>query len=59
MNDKELFKEVVNKLNKHGIHMQGKIVCYNSVEVFNTDGFNFEYNMARLGDLINKVVNFF
>lgn len=59
MNDyKELFIENINHLNEHGIYMDGSYVCYNGEIKFNIDGYNFQYNLYRLGKLIEEVINF-
>lgn len=55
---KELFIENVNHLNEHGIYMDGSYVCYNGEIKFNIDGYNFQYNLYRLGKLIEEVINF-
>lgn len=58
MDDKELFREVISRLEKYGISLKGSYVCYQNEPKFNTDGFIFAYNLKRLSDLIYKVIDF-
>lgn len=55
---KELFIENVNHLNEHGIYMEGPYVCYAREIKFNINGYNFQYNLYRLGKLIEEVISF-
>ena len=58
MDDKEFFREIVSRLNKHGIRMIETLVYLDYEPIFNTDGFNFEYNLYRLGELVKNAVDF-
>ena len=55
MTDRELFNEVFNNLSVRykRLSMTGTIVCYGGREIFNTDGYNLEYNLLRLTKLLD------
>ena len=55
MTDRELFNEVFNNLSVRykRLSMTGTIVCYDGREIFNTDGYNLEYNLLRLTKLLD------
>ena len=55
MNDKELFNAVFDNFSaKHpGLRLSGSLVYYKGECVFNTDGFNLEYNLLRLTQLLD------
>ena len=55
MNDKELFNAVFdNFAAKHRrLRMSGTLVYYNGECIFNTDGYNLEYNLLRLTKLLD------
>ena len=54
MNDRELFNAVFdNFAAKHrGLRMSGTLVYYKGECIFNTDGYNLEYNVRG----VNKVL---
>ena len=60
MADKELFNEVFNNLSARykRLSMSGTIVCYDGRQMFNTDGYNLGYNLYRLTNLLNNMVEF-
>ena len=55
MNDKELFNAVFdNFAAKHRrLSMSGTLVYYKGECIFNTDGYNLEYNLLRLTKLLD------
>lgn len=55
MNDKELFNAVFdNFAAKHsGLRQYGTLVYYKGECIFNTDGYNLEYNLLRLTQLLD------
>lgn len=60
MTDRELFNEVFNNLSARykRLSMTGAIVCYDGREMFNTDGYNLGYNLYRLTNILNNMVEF-
>ena len=60
MADKELFNEVFNNLSARykRLSMSGTIVCYDGRQMFNTDGYNLGYNLYRLTNILNNMVEF-
>ena len=54
MNDKELFIEVFNRFRvRHtGLMLSGTLVYYNREVRFNIEGYNLEYNLLRLCQLL-------
>ena len=60
MTDRELFNEVFNNLSVRykRLSMTGTIVCYDGREMFNTDGYNLGYNLYRLTNILNNMVEF-
>ena len=60
MTDRELFNEVFNNLSARykRLSMSGTIVCYDGRQMFNTDGYNLGYNLYRLTNLLNNMVEF-
>ena len=55
MNDKELFIEVFNRFQvRHkGLTLSGTLVYYNRTCRFNIEGYNLEYNLLRLCQLLD------
>ena len=55
MNDRELFNAVFDNFaaTHHGLRMSGTLVYYKGECVFNTDGYNLEYNLLRLTKLLD------
>ena len=55
MTDKELFIEVFNRFQaRHrNLSLSGTLVYYNRTARFNIDGFNLEYNLLRLTQLLD------
>lgn len=55
MTDKELFFEVFNRfqVRHRGLSLSGTLVSYNHDVKFNIDGFNLEYNLLRLCQLLD------
>ena len=55
MNDRELFNAVFdNFAAKHRrLSMPGTLVYYKGECIFNTDGYNLEYNLLRLTKLLD------
>ena len=60
MTDKELFKEVFNRIagRNSQLSMSGSLVCYKGQPKFNTDGFNLAYNLHRLTNLLEDIGEF-
>ena len=57
MNDKQLFNEVFDRLNKscwNRLNMKGTMVCWEGEIKFNTDGYNLGYNLLRLTKLLEE-----
>ena len=55
MNDKELFLEVFNRFQvcHKGLVLSGTLVYYNREVRFNIEGYNLEYNLLRLCQLLD------
>ena len=56
MNDRELFNAVFDNFaaKHHGLRMSGTLVYYRGECIFNTDGYNLEYNLLRLTKLLDE-----
>lgn len=54
MDTRTIFYEVFNHLQSKygGFELQGTIVYFNGEAMFNTDGFNLEYNLYRLTKIL-------
>ena len=55
MNDRELFNAVFDNFaaKHHGLRMSCTLVYYRGECIFNTDGYNLEYNLLRLTKLLD------
>jgi len=55
MNDKELFNEVFDRfaIRHPGLRLSGTLVYWRNECKFNIDGFNLEYNLLRLCQLLD------
>ena len=55
MNDKELFMEVFNRLQEtyRNLSISGTLVCWKGQARFNIEGYNLEYNLLRLCQLLD------
>ena len=55
MNDRELFNAVFDNFaaKHHGLRMSSTLVYYRGECIFNTDGYNLEYNLLRLTKLLD------
>ena len=55
MNDRELFNAVFDNFaaKHHGLRMSVTLVYYRGECIFNTDGYNLEYNLLRLTKLLD------